>query len=333
MELIKQSIYKYTDIIFNNLKESIKDYSIICLSDSMLFLNMQPLLDIIKKHKVTIRCLDYTSLKYLDSILKEPITNMVILVDDSKRINREYIDITSLKNIKPIVPLDYLIWGLKFNDIINTYCFKKYLNFSKRYIYTSFNSNEKLSLVNLKKIYKEIEKLSKMNPHNDIEKVYLVSDYLQSQVSYYDSSDTEHISGLVETILNKKAGLCIGIASLTTLLLNNEIMNVETESVAGSNHAWNKVSIQNGSYYVDNTWSITRGANSVNKRFTKDFNNEFLLTGSTNTEQTPESTFIYPDKLLQSSDYPKLTYERHFTYQKTPKSLSLSKTRYRHLEK
>ena len=25
MELIKQSIYKYTDIIFNNLKESIKD--------------------------------------------------------------------------------------------------------------------------------------------------------------------------------------------------------------------------------------------------------------------------------------------------------------------
>ena len=273
MELIKQSIYKYTDIIFNNLKESIKDYSIICLSDSMLFLNMQPLLDIIKKHKVTIRCLDYTSLKYLDSILKEPITNMVILVDDSKRINREYIDITSLKNIKPIVPLDYLIWGLKFNDIINTYCFKKYLNFSKRYIYTSFNSNEKLSLVNLKKIYKEIEKLSKMNPHNDIEKVYLVSDYLQSQVSYYDSSDTEHISGLVETILNKKAGLCIGIASLTTLLLNNEIMNVETESVAGSNHAWNKVSMENGSYYVDNTWSITRGANSVNKRFTKDFNN------------------------------------------------------------
>ena len=172
-----------------------------------------------------------------------------------------------------------------------------------------------------------------MNPHNDIEKVYLVSDYLQSQVSYYDSSDTEHISGLVETILNKKAGLCIGIASLTTLLLNNEIMNVETESVAGSNHAWNKVSMENGSYYVDNTWSITRGANSVNKRFTKDFNNEFLLTGSTNTEQTPESTFIYPDKLLQSSDYPKLTYERHFTYQKTPKSLSLSKTRYRHLEK
>ena len=168
MELIKQSIYKYTDIIFNNQKESIKDYSIICLSDSMLFLNMQPLLDIIKKHKVTIRCLDYTSLKYLDSILKEPITNMVILIDDSKRINREYIDITSLKNIKPIVPLDYLIWGLKFNGIINTYCFKKYLNFSKRYIYTSFNSNEKLSLTNLKKIYKKIEKLSKMNPRSDI---------------------------------------------------------------------------------------------------------------------------------------------------------------------
>ena len=50
MELIKQSIYKYTDIIFNNLKESIKDYSIICLSDSMLFLNMQSLLDIIRMY-------------------------------------------------------------------------------------------------------------------------------------------------------------------------------------------------------------------------------------------------------------------------------------------
>ena len=51
MELIKQSIYKYTDIIFNNLKESIKDYSIISLSEDILFLNMQPLLDIIKKIK------------------------------------------------------------------------------------------------------------------------------------------------------------------------------------------------------------------------------------------------------------------------------------------
>lgn len=333
MEPIKQNISNYIDIIFNNQKESIKDYSIISLSEDMLFLNMQPLLDIIKKHKVTIRCLDYISLKYLDSILKEPLTNMVILVDDSKRINREYIDITSLKNIKPIVPLNYLIWGLKFNGIINTYCFKKYLNFSKRYIYTSFNSNEKLSLVNLKKIYKEIEKLSKMNPHNDIEKVYLVSDYLQSQVSYYDSSDTQRISGLVETILNKKAGLCIGIANLTTLLLNNELMNVETESVAGSNHAWNKVGIDKYSYYVDNTWSITRGTNSISRRFTKDFNNEFLLTGSTNPEQTPESAFIYQDSLLQSSDYPKLDYERQFVYQESSKSLRLARTRFRQIEK
>ena len=49
MELIKQSIYPYIDIIFNNLQKSIKDYSIISLSEDMLFLNMQPLLDIIKK--------------------------------------------------------------------------------------------------------------------------------------------------------------------------------------------------------------------------------------------------------------------------------------------
>lgn len=333
MELIKQSIYPYIDIIFNNIQKSIKDYSIISLSEDMLFLNMQSLLDIINKYKVTIRCLDYTSLKYLDSILKEPISNMIILIDDSKRINREYIDITSLKNIKPIVPLDYLIWGLKFNGIINTYCFKKYLNFSQRFIYTSFNTNNKLSLTNLKRIYRRIETLSKMNPRSDIEKIYLVSDYLQSQVSYYDSSDTGNISGLAETILNKKAGLCIGIASLTTLLLNNEIMDIETESVAGSNHAWNKVGIGKYSYYVDNTWSITRGANSVNKRFTKDFNNEFLLTGSTNPEQTPESTFIYQDSLLQSSDYPKLDYERQFIYQESPKSLSLARTRFRQIEK
>lgn len=333
MELIKQSIYPYIDIIFNNLQKSIKDYSIISLSEDMLFLNMQPLLDIIKKHKVTIRCLDYTSLKYLDSILKEPISNMVILIDDSKRINREYIDITSLKNIKPVVPLDYLIWGLKFNGIIDTYCFKEYLNFSNRFIYTSFNSNNKLSLINLKRIYRRIETLSKMNPRSDIEKIYLVSDYLQSQVSYYDSSDTGDISGLAETILNRKAGLCIGIASLTTLLLNNEIMDIEAESVAGSNHSWNKVGIGKYSYYVDNTWSITRGANSVNRRFTKDFNSEFLLTGSTNPEQIPESTFIYQDRLLQSSNYPKLDYERQFVYQESPKSLSLARTRFRQIEK
>ncbi len=325
MEPIKQNVYNYIDIIFNKLQSQITSCSIICLSQDMLFLNMQLLLDIIKKYRVTIRCYDYASLIYLDKLLNRPIYNHVILIDDGKMISREYIDITKLKNIRPIVPLVYLGWGLKFNDFIATYCFKEYLNFSHRFVYVSFNGNDILSLTNMKKIYEKIEKLNFMQPKNDAEKIYLVSDYLQSQVSYYDSPATERISGLVETILNYKAGICVGIANLTTLLLNNAIMQVEVEGVCGNFHAWNKVGIGNSSYYVDNTWSITRGANSVNKCFTKKFNDEFLLTGSTNPEQIPETTFIYQERKLAQEDYSKLNYEKQFTYQDVPRILSLSK--------
>lgn len=112
MEPIKQNVYNYIDIIFNKLESQITNYSIICLSQNMLFLNMQLLLDIIKKYRVTIRCYYYASLIYLDKLLDRPIYNHVILIDAGKMISREYIDITKFKNIRPIVPLVYLGWGL-----------------------------------------------------------------------------------------------------------------------------------------------------------------------------------------------------------------------------
>ena len=44
-------------------------------------------------------------------------------MDDSLRKDREYIDLTILRNINLTIPLNYLMWGVKFNDSIETYCF------------------------------------------------------------------------------------------------------------------------------------------------------------------------------------------------------------------
>lgn len=45
----------------------------------------------------------------------------------------------------------------------------------------------------------------------------------------------------------------MAIANLTTLLLNNPIMNVNTRSVYGYSHAWNVIKIGSSQYYIDNT--------------------------------------------------------------------------------
>ena len=45
------------------------------------------------------------------------------------------------------------------------------------------------------------------------------------------------------------------------MLLNNAEFDTETETVVGSNYAWNKILIDGKYYYFDNTWNITRSDN------------------------------------------------------------------------
>ena len=53
----------------------------------------------------------------------------------------------------------------------------------------------------------------------------------------------------------------MGIANYSSMLLNNAEFDTETETVVGSNYAWNKILIDGKYYYFDNTWNITRSDN------------------------------------------------------------------------
>lgn len=151
----KEYTYKY--ILENNIPINYGIKSLI-FSKNDLDADMSLLKNITSiKPAPVLKFLDFESVAFVDRQLKEKISNNCVLVDDSLRINREYIDLTKIKNIDLTIPLDYLVWGVKFNDKVNTYCFKYCGRPYGTYRYLSINGNTSLSLTDLKKIRKTIE--------------------------------------------------------------------------------------------------------------------------------------------------------------------------------
>lgn len=308
---------------------------IICKDD--LSLNMDKLIEILSKNKkIQLKFKDFESVMFIDKVLKERILNETFLMDDSLRKSREYIDLTALKNINLTIPLNYLTWGVKFNDSVNIYCFSlknegNYLN------PTSINGNEKLFYDDYISIIKKIENLSKENAISDKDKVALVSDYIQSRTQFIDGYESEYSQGVfitpdfpkyypqaahIETVLNENNGKCMGIANASTLLLNNPQMNMEVETVYGLHHAWNKVLIDGKYYYFDNTWAITRNENmSQDGLIALSFSKKFLCFGQKTADaighHIPLSVFIY-DGIISEDDIDDINYQQQFVYQKKP---------------
>ncbi len=115
----------------------------------------------------------------------------------------------------------------------------------------------------------------------------------------------------------------MSIANLSTLLLNNPVFDVETETVIGAEHVWNKVLIDGKYYYFDNTWAITRSEyGHPDGLITLKFSKKYLLFGNETALEIPahrkESEFIYKNAGLSSSDYGNYDYNQKFTYQKKP---------------
>lgn len=338
IRLIKKD-YSYSDIVVNNIDTNQINAIVISIDD--LSASMDKLIDFLDRDKaIQLKFKDFESVKFIDKILKKRIINKTFLIDDSLRKDREYIDLTILKNINLTIPLNYLMWGVKFNDSIETYCFfinntqSNYLN------PTSINGNEKLSYDDYVSISRKIEKLSKFNCKSDKEKVALISDYIQSQTQFiygYESESSkgtfitpdfpEYIeyrkkSGLVETVINDNNGVCMGIANTSTLLLNNPQIDVEVESVYGCSHVWNKVLIDGKYYYFDNTWSITRNENmSEEGLIALSFTKKYLLFGQKTANaighHDPETIFIY-DGVISEEDMDNINYQSKFVYQKGP---------------
>lgn len=335
--------FAYREVITNNIPLN-QVWSVI-LSKKDLDLDMDKLIELINSNRalVSIWCLDYESVTFLDKILKEKVSNPIILVDDGLRISRDYIDLTKLNNIKVCIPLTYLMWGIKFNDTVDTYCGR---TVDQNSIRTSGynNSNKNISLEDLKKIKSTLQNLARYNPKDVVEKVYLVSDYIQSRTQFIEESETESTRGIfitptcsgtnsghVETVNNKGYGVCAGIANLSTLLLNNPLLCTETESVFGDHHVWNKVLIDGKYYYFDTTWNVTRSDNPADDSLiTLSFQRKYLLFG-TNTalnigHHIQQCSSVYNNGVMSEEDYQKVVaYSSRFSYNQTPGYKSLKK--------
>ncbi len=315
----------------------------IVLSEKDLDLDMSKLIELIYTQKITIWCLDYNSVTFLNSILKEKVSNLITLVDDGLRIPRDYIDLTKLENITVRIPLTYLMWGVKFNDVIDTYSSRTSIP-GEIHEADYSNANTTLTLEDLKRIKVTLQNLARHNPKDTIEKVYLVSDYIQSKTQFiegYESVSTrgtfvtpsypELCPGLVETVNNHGYGVCVGITNLSTMLLNNPILNTETESVFGCNHAWNKVLIDGKYYYFDTTWNITRSTNpSESSLITLSFQRKYLLFGTKTAHSIghheQQSLSIYNNGVMSEEDYQKLiVYNSRFNYNQEPHYESFKK--------
>lgn len=334
--LIKKD-YSYSEVVVNNIDANQINAIVISIDD--LSVSMEKLIELLDKYnEIQLKFKDYESVIFIDKVLNNRIINKTFLMDDSLRKDRGYIDLTVLKNINLTIPLNYLMWGVRFNDLIETYCFlisnpqSNYLN------PTSLNGNEKLSYDDYISILRKIEELSKINPKSDKEKVALISDYIQSRTQYIDGyesvslkgtfitpdfpSDYIRKSGLVETVINDNNGVCMGIANTSTLLLNNPEMDVEVESVYGCCHVWNKVLIDGKYYYFDNTWSITRNENmSEEGLIALSFTRKYFLFGQKTSNaighHDSKSIFIY-DGVISEEDADNINYQSKFVYQKGP---------------
>ena len=331
--------YNYSELILNNVDA--EQIHAIVIGARDLHLNMDKLIELLNKDvDIQLEFRDYESAVYIDKILKNKIDNDAFLIDDTLRIDRSYIDLTVLKNINLTIPLNYLMWGIRFNETVNTYCYQ-YTSPTTNYVNLfSDSGNVKISRENLVKIQSVVEDLYKMNPANDIEKVALVSDYIQSRTQYIAGDESESIygtyvtpdfpvediyikkRGLIETVLNNNNGVCVGIANTSTVLLNNPLMNVEVESLFGDRHSWNKVLIDGKYYYFDNTWAITRSDNmSEEGLVTLSFNKKYLLLGQNTINSIghhhPEVKFVY-NGIISEDDYNNIDYQSQFEYLKKP---------------
>lgn len=223
--------YHYKDILHKEIKP--EDIRNVIFSSNDLGCDMSLFRSLLNRESVSgLIFLDFDAEKYVDSILEQPFPDKCFLVDDGNRVSREYIDLTKLKNIKQlVVPLDYLVWGVQFNDKVDTYCFQVMDCGCPKYISWG-NGNTSLSRNDLEKINQTIEELSSYHSKDAIDKLCLISDFLQSRTQFIYGKEsigngicfitpemTEHCldNGYIEVVLNHNRGVCMGIANLSII--------------------------------------------------------------------------------------------------------------------
>ena len=270
----------------NELKDMTKEDIVYRCSDIIvdketLMNNMKLFLDCSKLIRVNnILASDYESVIILDDLKEKGLFNRdkVYLLDDYKQIDRSYIDITKLKNIKLIVPNTYAMWNIKFNDKL--YCYQ-YLYHNMAIESDNFSGYyDKETLIEVERIASMIKDFD--DNLTDVEKIILISNYLQKYCTYKDDKNINPKElGDSKTALFKGIGICRTFADATTLLSNNPYLNLKVRDVRSENHVWNIIEL-NGKYYqIDNSRAISNGLYTDKEILrTNKFNKEYLLFGT-----------------------------------------------------
>ena len=239
---------------------------------------------------------DYEILKYIENNLVDYTDISLSLIDDYRNKDRSYLDLEEFEKTNIEVPFNYLFWNAKANEIQNISYYIDDVTLNP----FSLNGYNKITKESLEKLKDKVSFITdKYKKYNDLEKIILVSNYLQNNVQFVAGDNISHafdgtyitdskgkdISFLEvstpECVLFNNFGICNGIALATEILLNNNSMNVNVRSLCGLGHTWNIVRLNNKFYYIDNTWNITRNPNRyLGSLKAKSFTDKYLLFGN-----------------------------------------------------
>ena len=337
--------YSYSELIQNNIPLDHIEYITISQKDldnkhDLLRKIMDENKIMPENKKMKIKFCDWSSALFVDDMLESPTDIDCFLIDDGLVMHRDYIDLSILKNINISIPLTYLMWGVHFCESVKTYCLKLYNQSGNYIVLSSQNGNEKISKEDLLKIKEEIIRLKSLGVTETIDKINLISDYIQSRTQFIEDYESNSIRGVfvtpdfpigyrqaayIESVLNHNNGKCVAISNFSTLLLNNPEFNIEVETVFNSDHAWNRVLIDGTYYYFDNTWDITRTDNPSDEGLiTLSFSRKYNMFGQKMADNIghhvpyPNLITFYDHGLLSMDNISEVPYSSKFEYPTKP---------------
>lgn len=228
------------------------------------------------------------------------------LLNDLEIRDRANIDFSKFHYDEVTVPYDYLMY-IKNSEGIHKYSTTNFKSGkiiesgeSKQYAYPDMK--EKID-----SIIDEIFGNLAMEALDDVDKSVLVSNWIQKNIQFIegkistvknkryiceDFNSKDDIED-VKTIMDKKFGVCNGIAKLSVALLSNPRVGCKCNMAHSPGHAYFTQIIDGKTYVTDNTWCISRNPNHMKDSLkASEFSSEYLLIGQDKINEN-ESTLAY----------------------------------------
>ena len=285
--------YKIEELKEMSKEQILERCSDIIVDKDSLLNNLNLFLELSKINRIkNILSLDYESVIILDE-LKEKNKfkrDKVYLIDDNKQIDRSYIDTTKLNNIQLVIPNTYAMWNVKFKDRL--YCYQYlYKNYAlENDTFSGYYDEE--TLVEVERIVSMIKDFS--DNLTDVEKVIIISNYLQKYCKFDDNNVSDKELGDPKTALFLGIGVCRTFADATTLLSNNPYLKLNVRNVRSKNHVWNIIELNDKVYQIDNSRAISNGKfTNINELRTSRFNSEYLLFGENSLQRLNHEQMLF----------------------------------------